>query len=238
MRLILAGSRSFGKAVYEALLKDGNEIIATWSPPIGLREPRSATDALTRVFSGTGAGGWQHPLERSSEYVRSAEIDLIVCAHLHEYLGAETCGAAKFGAIGYHPSLLPRHRGRDAVHWTIHMRDPIAGGTVYRFDGGVDTGPIILQRWCHVDPAWSASDLWRERLFPMGVDMLVASVRAFRAWGEFVKTVPQDERFATWEPSLDRPSLKQKGATEGAHTQRHPQDRGGITARDRQPVGP
>src|SRR6202045_1354169 len=57
--------------------------------------------------------------------------DLIVTAHSHARISKEALAAAKLGGIGYHPSLLPRHRGIAAVEWTIREGDPIAGGTVF-----------------------------------------------------------------------------------------------------------
>ena len=59
------------------------------------------------------------------------EIDVIVAAHAHAFIVTEACAKAKRAAIGYHPSLLPRHRGIAAVEWTIRCRDPIAGGSIY-----------------------------------------------------------------------------------------------------------
>jgi methionyl-tRNA formyltransferase len=138
--------------------------------------------------------------------------DVIVNAHGPEFIAREQRVQAVYGAIGYHPSLLPRHRGRDAIKWTIARQDPIAGGTVYELDDGWDTGPVIAQDWCHVLPGWTASDLWREELFPMGIALLLHVVRAM-SWGPehwpATPGVPQDERAATVEPawpeSLDDP---------------------------------
>ena len=50
-------------------------------------------------------------------------------AHSHARVTKEALAAARLGGIGYHPSLLPRHRGIAAIEWTIREGDPIAGGT-------------------------------------------------------------------------------------------------------------
>ena len=78
--------------------------------------------------------------------------DLIVTAHSHARISKEALAAARLGGIGYHPSLLPRHRGIAAVEWTIREGDPIAGGTVYhladRMDAGRDrrAGMVLRQK--------------------------------------------------------------------------------------------
>lgn len=195
MRVILAGTRSFGVAAYERIAKE-HDVVGVIAPIDDRLAARVSTAFGLPLHAGLG------PLD---QWVRGRDADLIVAAHSHAYLGKRTRAATRLGAIGYHPSLLPRHRGRDAVKWTIKLRDPIAGGSVYWFDSGVDTGPVAAQSWCHVDPAWDASDLWRERLFPMGVELL-ASVLGDLDQGILVSE-PQDERFASWEPSWERPPL-------------------------------
>lgn len=188
MRILVIGQRSFGSAVFTKLRDDNHDVVA--HAPEG--------DTLRRAAESF----WRHVPELSSNAIRFLQVDVIINAHGHAHISKGWRDAAKYGAIGYHPSLLPRHRGRDAVQWTTEMRDPIAGGTVYQLDDGYDTGPIIRQDWCHVDPDWTSSDLWREQLFPMGVRLLSETIdRA--SWGpERWPTTPgepQDERFATYE---------------------------------------
>lgn len=133
--------------------------------------------------------------------------DLAVAAHCQQFIPAEIRARCGFGVLAYHPSLLPRHRGRDAVHWTLAMRDPIAGGTVYWMDEGADTGPIEAQDWCHVLPGENAGELWRRALAPMGVRLLAEAVHRL-ARGEPPKRTPRDDRAATWEPGLHGRKLR------------------------------
>jgi len=60
-------------------------------------------------------------------------------------------------------------------------------------------------RTLFVDKEWDYHDLWRE-LFPIGVDMILESVSMIEKGT--VEGWAQDERFATFEPSWDRPRLK------------------------------
>lgn len=130
---------------------------------------------------------------------------LLSNAHAHCYISAEARARASIGTIGYHPSLLPRHRGRDAVRWAVHMREPVTGGTVYWMDDGADTGPIALQDWCLIRPADDAAMLWRRELGPMGVRLLLQAINL--ADQGRLAAVPQDEALATWEPRFKAASL-------------------------------
>lgn len=203
MRIVLAGTRSFGCAVLEDLRTieglTGNyagrlEVVAVVAPP----GDRLASLAATRGLP---------VAERCDEaLVRTHRADLVVSAHSHAFIGRRARMACQVGAIGYHPSLLPRHRGRDAVRWTVHMRDPIAGGSVYWLTDHVDGGPIAKQDWCHVHPDDDHHTLWRQQLFPMGVRLIHDVVVDLQHRGE-VHATPQDESLSTWEPSWGRPPL-------------------------------
>lgn len=188
------GGRTFGVSVFRGVADRDHEVVGVWTPP---------GDKLEKVAIDEGGV----PRIRADD-LPAFEPDLLVSAHNHAWIRQEDIDQAGRGCIGYHPSLLPRHRGKDAVRWTIHMRDPIAGGTVYWLDGDkADTGPILSQDWCHVRPDDSASSLWGRDLFQMGVRLLVDAVDRV-ATGTAPK-VPQDEALATWEPAFDRPQLRE-----------------------------
>jgi len=135
------------------------------------------------------------------------ECDVVLAAHCHRFVSKAVRDKAKHGVLAYHPSLLPRHRGKDAIHWTLAMKDPIAGGTVYKMDDGADTGEIITQDWCHVAADDTPQSLWRRSLAPMGVQLLIEATTQLKQTGHLLPQ-KQDERYATWEPSLSRSQLK------------------------------
>lgn len=192
MRIALAGQKSFGAAVLAALIEDGHDIAQVFAP---------FDDRLD--FDARRAG-----IEVRDSLVADAlapELDLIVCAHAHVFVSEKARSRTLLGGVGYHPSLLPRHRGRDAVKWTVHMGDPIAGGSVYWLTNRVDGGPIAAADWCHVRPGTTPSDLWRDQLFPMGVRLVRKVLNDLDA-GVIVRA-EQDEKSATWEPSWDRPPV-------------------------------
>jgi methionyl-tRNA formyltransferase len=105
------------------------------------------------------------------------------------------------GGIGYHPSLLPRHRGIAAIEWTIKEGDPIAGGTVYHLADRMDAGAIAAQEWCFVKKGETARELWERALAPLG-QKLLAEVIDYAKAHDALPAKPQDEQFATKAPSL------------------------------------
>ncbi len=173
-------------------------LVTTGRPPVAVC-PDHTGDRLETVARGFGL--------RIVALEDIPRCDVILAAHCHRFIPAKTQALAKHGVLAYHPSLLPRHRGRDAVIWTIAFRDAITGGTTYWMDDGADTGPIEEQRWCHVAKDDTPASLWRRSLGPMGIDMILDAVRRLEA-GIAPKCALQPEEYATWEPSLKRPPLK------------------------------
>ena len=124
MRITLVGSRHFGVTTLNMLRQRNVEIARV-----------VVADADDRLAAAAKAADIEVVVQANPKLVVAGEIahrtDLIVTAHSHARISKEALASAKLEGIGYHPSLLPRHRGIAAVEWTIRERDPIAGGTVY-----------------------------------------------------------------------------------------------------------
>jgi len=196
MRIFLIGQKWLGTEVLELVRRRGHEVVGCCAPEAD-RLAKAAGDLVVA------------PTQLTPDALPDG-LDLIVCAHAHIFVKAALRERARLGAIGYHPSLLPRHRGRDAVVWTIKMGDPIAGGSIYWLDDGADTGPIAAQEHCFVHPGDTADTLWRRALGPLGLQ-LFDQVLADLEQGRVVRQ-PQDEAAATWEPSYRAPAFKTMAA--------------------------
>lgn len=208
MRVMLVGQSWLGAQTFDTLRRAGHEIASVCAPP-GDRLYLAAADAgVPAADTGRALHAARVP----------PGVDLIVCAHAHAFVTRGARERARFGAIGYHPSLLPRHRGRDAIRWTIHMRDHVAGGTVYWMTDKADAGPIAAQDWCWVRPHDTPMELWRRELGPMGLRLLATVVTDVAA-GRIIR-IDQDEAAATWEPAFDRPSLEASAAPASTAHQR------------------
>src|SRR5512137_2013435 len=198
MKCTLVGSRFFGAMVFEALRKDGTDIARVVAPV--------ADDRL--ALAAKAAGVPVHVLDNPKVVPGDAipeGTELIVAAHTHARVSNEALARSRLGGIGYHPSLLPRHRGIAAVEWTILSGDAIAGGSVYHLADGWDAGAVAAQDWCFVARGETARELWERALAPMGLDLLARVVRHARLNGA-LPAKPQDQRFATRAPMIKKPA--------------------------------
>jgi methionyl-tRNA formyltransferase len=194
MRITLVGSRHFGVTTLQMLRQHGVDVIRV-----------VVADAEDRLASTARADGIEVVVQANPKLVAASEIaeatDLIVTAHSHARVSKEALAASRLGGIGYHPSLLPRHRGIAAVEWTIRAKDPIAGGTVYHLADRMDAGAIAAQDWCFVGKDETARQLWERALAPMG-QKLLAEVIDYAKVHNALPSKPQDEQFATSAPAL------------------------------------
>jgi methionyl-tRNA formyltransferase len=162
-------------------------------------------DPEDRLAAAAKAAGSEVTVQADPKLVVASEIapgtDLIVTAHSHARIGRDALAAAKLGGIGYHPSLLPRHRGIAAVEWTIREGDPIAGGTVYHLADRMDAGAIAIQEWCFVKKDETPRELWERALAPLGQKLLGEAIDYAKAHGT-LPAKPQDEQFATSAPNI------------------------------------
>jgi methionyl-tRNA formyltransferase len=194
MRITLVGSRHFGVTTFNMLRQHGVEIVRV-----------VVHDGEDRLAAAARAAGIEVVVQADPRNVAAGEIapntDLIVTAHSHAKVSKGAIAASRLGGIGYHPSLLPRHRGLAAVEWTIKEGDPIAGGTVYHLADRMDAGAIAAQEWCFVKKGETARELWERALAPLG-QKLLAEVIDYAKARNALPAKPQDEQFATSAPAL------------------------------------
>ncbi|MEP7297316.1 MAG: ACT domain-containing protein [Burkholderiales bacterium] len=197
MKCALVGSRYFGASVFEALRKEeGVEFTSVVAPAADDRL------ALAARAAGLAVHVLANPKIVPGEAIAEG-TDLILAAHTHARVSNEALARSRLGGIGYHPSLLPRHRGIAAVEWTILEGDPIAGGSIYHLADGWDAGAVAAQDWCFVAKGETARELWERALAPMGLALLAKVVQRARLHGE-VPAFAQDPRYATRAPMIRR----------------------------------
>lgn len=197
MRILLIGQARFGEAVFQALQEEGERIVGVSAPPA---DRAGAPDPLWRAAEDAGLPRFETGrLKRPEVYEELAalEPDLGVMAFVTHILPERVLDLPRHGTIQYHPSLLPRHRGRTAIAWAIAQGDSTTGVTVFWVDKGIDTGPILLQREAPIGPDDTTASLYYKTLFPMGVDALVEATKLVREGR--APRIPQDEARATYE---------------------------------------
>ena len=202
MRIALIGQAPFGAAVYEKLRENGHTIVGVFTPPE--REggrPDALADAARRDEAAlVQPRRWQRKGEVEEEVVTQYEAtqpELNVMAFVTQIIPQRVLDFPAQQTIQYHPSLLPKHRGRSAINHSLLAGDAETGLTIFWVDAGIDTGPVLLQKRFAVGPNDTVNTVYRDHLFPLGVEALAEAVELV-ASGEAPR-IPQDEDAATYE---------------------------------------
>jgi methionyl-tRNA formyltransferase len=198
MRIVLIGQAVFGEKVLGNLLERGEEVVAVYTPP---DRPGGRLDPLKEAAIAKKIAVFQPTTYRDdqvfSEY-QGHEPDLTILAFVTDIIPERFFKAPSIGTVCYHPSLLPLHRGASAINWAIIKGRTKTGLTIFWPDGGIDTGPILLQKEVEIGPDDTTGSLYFNHLFPMGVDAILESVDLIKE-GKAPK-IPQPEEGATYEP--------------------------------------
>lgn len=204
MRIVVHGQQAFGKAVLEALLERGEDVVAVYAPPEGGRPDPLAEAAVAAGLPLVRPASFKDPAVL--EEFRAFSSDLQVMAFVTLIVPAELLAAPTHGTIQYHPSLLPLHRGRSAINWPVIKGETETGLTVFWPDGGIDTGDVLLQRRTPISDSDTLGSVYFDRLFPMGVDALVEAVGLVEAGS--APRLPQDESLATYESPCEKANAR------------------------------
>jgi methionyl-tRNA formyltransferase len=131
--------------------------------------------------------------------VQASKPDLLVSWFWTKRIPQSVLEIAPLGAVGIHPSLLPRHRGPDPYFWAIDSGDEKTGVTAHYLDEEYDTGNILAQRTLAIDSKWTAWTLAKKMDRP-SLALLRQIVGDF-ASGNIPDGTVQDEALATEAPA-------------------------------------
>lgn len=176
MRIMVHGQQAFGKAVLEALLERGEEVIAVYGP----EDRDGRVDPLIEAAREHNLPVYQPKSFKNNEEVaeecRALKPDLAVMAFVTKFVPSSFLDIPTHGSIQYHPSLLPLHRGPSSINWPIIMGRKETGLSIFWPDDGLDEGPILLQKTVEIEPEDTLGSVYFNKLFPMGVEAMMEAV--------------------------------------------------------------
>ena len=197
MRIVVHGQQAFGKAVLDALITRGENVVAVYVAP---EKPGARADPLKESALAVGIPVVQPASYRKEEVWEEFKLlapDLQVMAFVTLFVPEEFLNIPTFGSIQYHPSLLPKGRGASAINWPIIGGETETGLSIFWPDNGLDTGDVLLQKKTPISDMDSLGSVYFDRLFPMGVEAMMESIDLVKA-GKAPR-IKQDENLATYE---------------------------------------
>src|SRR4029078_7651895 len=197
MRIVVHGQQAFGKAVLEALLKRGENVVAVYVAP---EKAGAKADPLKEAAVAAKLPVYQPESYRKTEVVeefRALKPDLQVMAFVTLFVPEDFLNMPTHGSIQYHPSLLPAYRGAAASNLPIIKGEKETGVSIFWPDNGLDPGDVLVQKKTPISDTDTLGTVYFDRLFPMGVEAMMESVDLVKA-GKAPR-IKQDESKATYE---------------------------------------
>ena len=197
LRIVLAGSVGSSRLTLQALLRHRANVVGV----LELRpEDSTAVSGYARLLdiateASVPCAGFQKLNEPEIvAQVREWQPDLLFVVGLSQLVKSELLSVPKLACVGFHPTCLPRGRGRAPVAWLVLDATPGAA-TFFVMDEGADSGPILVQEPFDVRPTDNAEQVTAA--------LEQALVRALDCWlprllaGEW-DPQPQDNTAATY----------------------------------------
>ncbi|MDR3253978.1 MAG: methionyl-tRNA formyltransferase [Synergistaceae bacterium] len=204
MRLLLIGQKAFGADALLALAKDGAEIVgAVVGSSDRDREDQVETVARDLKIDCVRTGSLKKP--DVAQWVSERRPDLIAMAFVTLYMPKSLANVAPLGAINFHPSLLPLHRGISSLPWTILSGDTAAGLSIYFVDESMDTGDVVVQKRVEISDDDDFKSLYFKKIYPLGLSAICEAVRLVASGNP--PRIKQDDSASSYDPPLGREHL-------------------------------
>lgn len=198
------GTGEFAVPALEAVQAAGHEVSLVVSQP-DRRQGRGLTLRPTAVKATAlrlGLDVFQpERLRLEAERVISEKARILVVVAYGQILRPDVLECAELGAVNVHASLLPKYRGAAPIQWAIAMGEQETGVTTMQLDAGMDTGPILLQKACPIEPEDTTATL-EPKLSRLGATLLVETLEGLERG--VIRPRPQEEALATRAPLLNK----------------------------------
>lgn len=193
MRMVFAGERALGEKVLKSLIQRGEDMVGVCTPPGGpgakVVETATAAGIPVLLFENV----------KSAQFIdayKAMAPDLTVMAYVTKILPVEFFTIPTIGAIEWHPSLMPKHGGPNALNWPIIQGEDKTGASIFWPDGGIDTGPILLTKEVEIAPDDTVATVFG-KLFPVSVVAMLEAVDMVK--NGTAPRIPQDPSEVTYE---------------------------------------
>ncbi len=135
------------------------------------------------------------------ELLRGLQLDLLIVVAFGQILPVAALQAPRLGCINIHASLLPRWRGAAPIQRALLEGDAHTGITIMRMDAGLDTGPMLAQRYTAILPHDTGQTL-HDRLAQLGAELMAATLPGIAAGS--LREQPQPADGVTYARKIDK----------------------------------
>jgi len=127
--------------------------------------------------------------------IRDINPDFIFVIGLSQIISQDILNLATEYCIGFHPTPLPKHRGRAAIPWQIILGVRSSKVTFFKIDQGMDSGDIICQYPYRIEESDYAMDVYSKVCDALSKALTICIPNIYNGTVSFIK---QNENEATY----------------------------------------
>ena len=147
MRIVLIGSVEFSQTMLQRLVeKCANVVGVCTAKQIYTQNDGVDLSAVCQGYDIPWIYAEDVNAPSTISWIRSKRPDVIFCFGWSRLLRGSLLTLPKNGVIGFHPTALPKNRGRHPIIWSLVLGLEETGATFFWMDEGADSGDILSQR--------------------------------------------------------------------------------------------
>lgn len=147
MRIVLAGAVGSTLSTLSSLIKHGMNVVGVLGyEPANIRNVSGYQ--MLRPMAESNNLSYRSFVRINDpsiiQQIKDWNPDLLFVVGLSQLVGDKIMDIPEKGVIGFHPTALPKGRGRAPLAWSI-LEEQVGGANFFLIDKGVDSGPILEQ---------------------------------------------------------------------------------------------
>jgi methionyl-tRNA formyltransferase len=206
MRIVFAGSGTFGVPTLRAIAESGHVVtLVVTQPDRPAGRGQVVRMGPIKAFAREKGIPLLQPddVNAADTLARIGEAgpELLLVIAYGAKIGPTLLRLPRYGAVNLHASLLPQYRGAAPVNWAIINGEAETGISVIAMTEQIDAGDILGQRATPIDPNETAGAL-HDRLAALGPRLVTGVIRELPL--EEVEARRQNENQVTQAPRLTK----------------------------------
>lgn len=198
MKSVLVGSVGTSKMMLEAMIETNFPITHVFAVDEEYSENISGYQPIHQIAESNGIPFTKiHKIndQQNVQIIKEIEPDYIFVIGFSQLVKKEIIDSAKVGVVGFHPTPLPKMRGRAANVWQVLLGIHETKCSLFYIDGGIDSGDILGQQSYIIDDDDYAIDVEQkinDASYKLALDVLTKIMNGT------ISPIKQDESEATY----------------------------------------
>ena len=206
MRVVFIGSVEFSESLLRHVLELGVSVVGVCS----IKDSRINSDycdlgPLARqkgipllYVSDINSG-------ETFDWIRDRQADVIFCFGWSRLIALDLLTTTPLGVLGYHPTMLPKNRGRHPIVWALVLGLQKTGSTFFFMNERADAGDIVSQSEVEISYLDDARTLY-DKLLSKAKDQLTDLVPRLIA-GDYLRQKQDDSQSNLWRKRSNNDGL-------------------------------